>query len=64
MNSDDEKKVFEFYGWEYDYIKRLWRAPDGFEVSTDDLMIASSTLGEGMERSLLRVARSHGELKR
>ena len=64
MNSDDEKKIFEFYGWEYNYVKRVWVAPDGFEVSIDDLVTASHMMGEAMERRLISIARSHAKLKR
>lgn len=47
MNSDDEKALFEEWGWEYNFIKRHWLAPlpapGGGEVliKQDDLIDAS-----------------------
>ncbi len=38
MNSDQERVLFEQYGWDYDYIGRLWIAPDGTKLSPEDLM--------------------------
>ncbi len=38
MNSQQEKVIFEQYGWVYDYIDRLWIAPDGTKLSPEDLM--------------------------
>lgn len=47
MNSDDEKALFEEWGWEYNFIKRHWLAPTkgptGGDVliKLDDLVDAS-----------------------
>ncbi len=38
MNSQQEKALFAQYGWEYDFIGRIWIAPDGTKLSPDDLM--------------------------
>lgn len=38
MNSDQERTLFEDWGWEYDYIGRKWVAPNGHEITTDQLM--------------------------
>ncbi len=38
MNSDQERKIFSQYGWEFDYIGRTWVAPDGTKLTQDDLM--------------------------
>ena len=38
MNSDQEKSLFETWGWEYNYISREWVAPDGTKLSPEDLM--------------------------
>ena len=38
MNSQQEKRIFEQYGWEYDFIGRVWVAPDGTKLSPDDLV--------------------------
>ena len=38
MNSDQEKKLFEQHGWEYDFIGRMWVAPDGTKIGQDTLM--------------------------
>lgn len=42
MNSDQEKALFAQYGWEYDYIGRKWVAPNGCEISTDQIMEVTS----------------------
>lgn len=34
----EEKELFESYGWEYDYIKRKWIAPDGQYIEQDSLV--------------------------
>ena len=38
MNSDQERVLFEQYGWEYDYIGRVWLAPDGVKLTQENLM--------------------------
>lgn len=38
MTSDQEKVLFEQYGWEYDYIGREWVAPDGTKLTPENLM--------------------------
>lgn len=42
MNSDEERKLFERFGWQYDYIKREWHSPPKNMavaiISTDELV--------------------------
>ncbi len=38
MNSNQEKVLFEQYGWVYDYIGRKWVAPNGRDITIDQLM--------------------------
>ena len=48
MNSDEEKALFEEWGWEYNFIQRHWTSPDGRAViKLDDLVDAAlSPMGE------------------
>lgn len=59
LSSDDEKVLFTRWGWVYDYIARKWVAPNGAEVSTDDLMGQASP--EAEER-LVAFVQEHGQL--
>lgn len=38
MNSEQEKALFADWGWEYDYISRKWVAPNGREITADQIM--------------------------
>ncbi len=38
MNSQQEKRIFEQYGWEYDFVGRCWVAPDGTTLSPEKLV--------------------------
>lgn len=38
MNSDQEKALFVEYGWVYNYIARKWVAPNGREITADQIM--------------------------
>lgn len=38
MHSDQEKAIFSQYGWEFDYIGRIWIAPDGTKLTQDALV--------------------------
>lgn len=59
MNSDQERAIFEQYGWEYDYVARTWVAPDGTRLLQDQLMdIAASAYGD---LSLMKFIVEHGE---
>ena len=62
MNSDTERAIFEAHQWRYDYVQRVWIAPDGSRVTTDDLMIAADALGPQVERHIRRVAARHGRV--
>jgi len=61
MNSDEEKQLLESCGWEYDFVKRLWVAPDGYSISTDNLMEAADEMGEKVEYALRAIAIQHGK---
>lgn len=41
MNSDQEKALFTAYSWEYDYVERKWVAPNGCEITIDQVMDAT-----------------------
>jgi hypothetical protein len=60
MNSDEERALFEEYGWTYDYVARQWLAPDGATVTNDELVLYASVYGPRVESELLRVVRRHG----
>lgn len=62
MNSDEEKQLLESCGWEYDYVKRIWTAPDGYEITTDQLMEAMDEMGQNVEYALRAIAMQHGKL--
>lgn len=60
MNSDEERTLLEGWGWVFDSVRRLWRAPDGYELTIDDLMIGKDVVGKDMERQLRHIAAEHG----
>ncbi len=53
MNSNQEKMIFEQYGWSYDFIGRAWIAPDGTKLSPEELM--EITVDSDGELALLRL---------
>lgn len=54
MNSQQEREFFEQWGWEYNYVARKWVAPNGAEVTTDELMEFTDTeQGEAVLRQLV-----------
>lgn len=38
MNSAQEKALFEDYGWVYNYVQRKWVAPNGCEITQEQIM--------------------------
>lgn len=61
MNSDQERAIFEQYGWAYNYVARAWVAPDDTRLTQDQLMdITASTLGD---LSLMKFIVEHGQRK-
>ena len=50
MNSMEEKEYFERYGWEYDFIKRVWVSPTGSFRIPNDLLMANATGPESQEQ--------------
>lgn len=62
MNSDEEKQLLESFGWQYNYVKRIWTAPDGYEITTDQLIEAVDVMGENVEYTLRAIAMQHGKL--
>lgn len=45
MNSDQEASLFEQYGWEYNYVRRTWVAPNDREITTDQIMKVTGSYG-------------------
>ena len=61
MNSDDERRIFEQWGWTYDQIARAYISPDGGQrVATDDLVTAADVMGPGMELRVREIASKFG----
>lgn len=53
MNSQQERAVFEAWGWSYNYAGREWVSPRGEErITTDDLMEA----GDDFEDDVMLMA--------
>lgn len=61
VNSDKERELFEKWGWEYDYIKREWKAPDGYSITNDTLVAVVNTFGPEAEPALINVIKQHGK---
>ena len=61
MNSQQEKALFEDWGWIYDYIGRAWCAPDGIKLSPEDLM--EITADKEGDISLMRLIVERGQRK-
>lgn len=61
MNSDEERKLFEKFGWEYNYVKREWVAPDGVTLSLDSLVMGTTSFGPAAESELRRIIVAHGK---
>ena len=45
MNSEAERREFETFGWEYNYVRRIWTAPDGQVLTLDQVMEGTDTPG-------------------
>lgn len=55
MNSDQERVLFESWGWVYNYVDRKWIAPNGREITTDQIMeIAVDFEGDTALMALIR----------
>jgi hypothetical protein len=50
--------LFEQYSWEYNYIARKWVAPNGCEISADQIMEATAAR-EG-DMALMRLIVENG----
>ena len=61
MNSEEERDLFEAYGWERNLVKRYWLAPAGVKLPVDDVMVLTDT-PEG-EAYLRRVIARYGRTK-
>lgn len=59
MNSDQEKVIFEQYGWEYNFIAREWVSPDGTKLTTENLM--GITADREGDISLMRLIVERGQ---
>jgi len=65
VNSDEEKRVFEMWGWTYDCIDRQWVSPSGnVFVPIESLMTLASfddpNLIASAEGELIGVIMTHG----
>lgn len=58
MNSDEERRLFTAHGWEYNYIRRVWVAPNGIEVTNDQLV--NATCSQDGEERLRQVVTANG----
>ena len=58
MNSEAERREFETFGWEYNYVRRIWTAPDGVILGLDEVMEGTDT--PAGELSLRMFIREHG----
>lgn len=63
MNSDEEKAVFEKYGWVYNYVERRWEAPDGAFLLLDDIASITTESREQAEQELVSIIKRHGNAK-
>lgn len=59
MNSDQEKRLFEQYGWTYDFIGRAWVAPDGTRLPQNELV--RTTAQPRGEMALMRLIVESGK---
>ena len=54
MNSDQEKLFFLRYSWEYNYVQRKWVAPNGCEITIEQIVeVTSDREGEGALMALV-----------
>lgn len=66
MNSQEERELFESYGWEYNYVERYYEAPvkgwtgESVRISLDEL-VAFTTQGENGEWQLRHVVAQFGK---
>lgn len=58
MNSQQEKALFEQYGWVCDHVGRKWVAPNGREITIDQLMEVTADI-EG-DRALMALIVENG----
>ena len=61
MNSQEEKELFEAWGWEYNYVTRRWVAPNGVEITTDELV--EFTVDREGEATLVRLIVQNGRAR-
>ncbi len=61
MNSDDERRLFEDYGWEYNYIERVWVAPNDMRITNDQLV--EVTCSQDGEERLRQVVTANGKAR-
>lgn len=61
LNSDEEKTLFERYGWRYDFVNRHWISPtdSAIVISTDTLV---ENAGAAFDHELRMVIMKYGEL--
>ncbi len=62
MTSDQEKALFEEYGWSYDYVGRKWVSPDGLKEIGIDFIVLLTQEPEG-DLHLMRAIVEWGEAR-
>lgn len=61
MNSDDEKALFEEWGWTYNFVKREWLSPrEDVSISQNELVEGISSNRRDGERTLMAIIQRYG----
>jgi hypothetical protein len=61
MNSQEEKELFEAYGWEYNSLERKWVSPINVWITQDELMEYTTT--RAGEQTLKEMIVGYGRAK-
>jgi len=61
MNSDEERQLFETWGWEYDYGNRRWFSPrdPAVVITTDEVVENKSPMFEHWLQGVVRLHSAH-----
>lgn len=64
MNSDEEKALFEEWGWEYNFVKREWvsplELPGGGQVKIKQADLVDASSHQRSEAELIQAIRAYG----
>lgn len=61
MNSDEEKALFEEWGWTYNFVKREWLSPrEDVALSQNELTEGVSSNRQDGERALRQIIEKYG----